>query len=342
MIYILKSLLIFSTSLLIALFVLPRIIHLASALSLMDFPDSRRKVHDVPKPLVGGLGMILAVSFSCLIFIPPLDLNLRGFYSAVVMLGIVGFLDDFRELHYRWKFIAQMLAATIMIYYSKTILLSFGNLLSFGSIDLGIFAIPVTIFCTIGVINAINMIDGLDGLAGGVSFIAFISFAALAYINEQLNLMLLSLALGGAVLGFLKYNWHPSKLFMGDAGSFFLGFSLTFLSIAIAQGDNSVVPPAAILLVVTIPTVDTMTLMIKRGIRGKSPFSADKTHFHHILLKFGLDAKSAVMVLLFLSAVFSSLGIIGTIFKIPDYYLFSVFSIYFILYFMVSFYSRDT
>jgi UDP-GlcNAc:undecaprenyl-phosphate GlcNAc-1-phosphate transferase len=349
MIYVLKASLVFLTTLIGTLFILPKLMHIASTwivteegsfnkrYRLMDFPDNHRKVHDVPKPLVGGLGMLIMVSLSSVLFVPPSDLNLRGYYSAVIMLGIVGFLDDFRELHYRWKFVAQIVAATVMIHYSRNALLSFGDLLSFGSINLGIFIAPVTIFCTLGVINAINMIDGLDGLAGGISLIAFISFTILAYVNRQFEIMLLSLSLSGAVIGFLRYNWYPSKLFMGDAGSFFLGFSLAFLSIAITQTrSDNLVPPVAALLILAVPIVDTITVMVRRMIKGKSPFTADQNHLHHILLRLGLNIRGTVIAILSLSLVFSSFAVVGTIFRIPEYYLFLVFSVYFILYFFLA------
>lgn len=228
-----------------------------------------------------------------------------------------------------------------MIFFSKTVLLSFGDLLSFGPINLGILAIPLTIFSTVGVINATNMADGLDGLAVGLSLIAFISFAILSYINSKTELMLLGIALSGAVAGFLRYNWHPSRLFMGDAGSLFLGFSLAFLAIAITQKNNSLVPPVAALLILAVPIVDTLTIMIKRILNGKNPFVADRYHLHHIFLRFGLDKKATVTVILFLSAILSSTAIIGRILKIPEYYLFFTFIGYFVLYFTSSFYIKE-
>jgi UDP-GlcNAc:undecaprenyl-phosphate GlcNAc-1-phosphate transferase len=306
--------------------------------TLMDPPDKKRKMHNIPKPLVGGIGMILIVSLSSIIFVPPENLNLRGYYSAVILLGIVGFMDDFSDLHYSWKFFAQVLAAAIMINYSKTSLISFGNILSTGDLTLSSYLIPpVTVFCTMGVINAFNMMDGLDGLAGGVSLIAFVSFSILAFINGQIEMMLLCLALTGSVLGFLKYNWHPAMLFMGDAGSFFLGFSLAFLSIAITQGGFGKVPPVAALLILAVPIADTLTVMLKRMIRGKSPFFADKTHLHHILMKFGLKVKGCVLAIFTLSVIFSSIAILGTIFKFPEYYMFYIFAVFFVTYFIAMF-----
>lgn len=244
-------------------------------------------------------------------------------------------------MNFLLKFTVQILASVFMIYFSNTVLLSFGDLLSSGPINLGISTIPVTIFCTMGIINAINMLDGLDGLAGGVSLLALISFSVLAFINNQMELMLLSIALSGAVLGFLKYNWYPSKLFLGDAGSYSLGFVLAFLSIAITQKDNSLVPPMAPLLILAVPIVDTITIMLKRGMKGKNPFRADKYHLHHILLRFGLDIKEAVTLIIVLSMIFSLIAIIGTILKIPNYYMFLIFSIYFISYFVSSFYIKQ-
>lgn len=328
----------FFLSFAIAFLILPKLSRIASRIGLMDHPN-RRKVHKNPKPLIGGLGIMMGISLSCLLFIPLS--NLRGFYTGLFMLALVGFLDDFRELNHHLKFVAQIIASIIMVYFSQTVLQSFGDLFSFGPINLGIFTIPITIFCTVGVINAINMVDGLDGLAGGISLIAFISFAILAYINHQMDLMLLSIALSGAVVAFLRYNWHPSKLFMGDAGSFSLGFSLAFLSIAITQTIDSRVAPVAPLLILAVPIVDTITIMIKRILNGKNPFVADRYHLHHIFPRFGLDKKATVTVILFLSAILSSTAIIGTILKVPECYLFFIFIGYFVLYFTSSFYIKE-
>ena len=337
-IYLLETVLIFFSPLIVTVFVLPRLSNMAWKIDLLDYPNER-KVHNDPKPLVGGLGMAIGVFFSCFLFINlP---NLQGFYVGAVMLGIVGFLDDFIELNYLWKFSAQILAVLSMIYVSDTVLFSLGDLLSLGSINLGSLAVPVTLFGTLGVINAINMIDGLDGLAGSISLIAFISFAILSSINGQTDLMLLSLILSGAIIGFLRYNWYPSKLFMGDSGSLFLGFSLAFLSIAISQKDNSLVSPAAPLLVLALPIVDTLTVTIKRILKGKNPFVADKCHLHHILLDFGLNKKRTVKTILLVSAILSTFSVVSTFFGISDYYLFLTFLIYFISYLVSSFYIEE-
>lgn len=335
----LKAFLIFFTTLATTLFILPQLSHIAAKIDLLDYPDAKRKAHNNPEPLIGGLGMIIGFFLSCLLFSQMS--GMRGFFGGVAILGVVGVLDDYKELNHRWKFIAQIIASILMIYFSKTALLTFGDLFNFGQINIGMFTTPMTVVATVGVINSINMIDGLDGLAGGISLIAFISCGIFSYINNQTDLMLLSIALSGAVIAFLKYNWYPSKLFMGDAGSLFLGFSLTFLSLKITQTNGSHISPVAPLLILAVPIVDTITLMIKRTLKGKNPFKADKYHLHHILTRLGLDKNWAVKVILCISVLFSCIVIIGMIAKIPEYYLFLVFITYFILYLISSFYIKN-
>ncbi|HTZ18803.1 MAG TPA: PilZ domain-containing protein [Dissulfurispiraceae bacterium] len=320
-----RELLSFLAAFLLGLALLPSLARIASRIGLVDTPN-RRKVHATPKPLVGGLGIMMSLAVSCLLFVPLS--NLRGFYAGAIILIIVGFLDDYKELRHGGKFVAQVLASLIMIYFSDVTLKSFGDLLYLGSIDVGILSVPLTIFCTVGVINAINMVDGLDGLAGGISLIAFLSFSVLAYLNGQSELSLLSLAFSGAVLAFLRYNRPPASMFMGDAGSLSVGFALAFFSIAVTQKAGTVVQPAAALLMLAVPVCDTVTIMTVRIIKQKSPFTADKKHLHHILLRFGFNRKRTVTFILLISAVLSLAAVIGTVARMPDWFLFAVFAFY--------------
>lgn len=334
-----EAILIFLTSFGVAFLLIPRLASIAKKVGLIDYPDDHRKSHRNPTPLVGGLGMVLAFVFTCLLYIP--STGMRGFFAGVVLLFIVGFLDDFRELGHRWKFVAQICAAFFMMYLSDVYLVTFGNLLYFGDINFGIFAIPVTIFCTVGITNAINMIDGLDGLAGGVSLIAFIAFATLSFIGGLWDHFFVSIALCGVTLGFLFFNWRPARVFMGDAGSLFLGFCLVYLSIIITQDEGSVVRPVIPLLVLAAPISDTLTLMTKRAMAGKSPFHADNYHLHHILVRMGLTKIFATLSILGVSAIFALIAVLGTIYRIPEYFLFLFFMVYFVLYFTASFYLKD-
>ncbi|MFO8077584.1 MAG: MraY family glycosyltransferase, partial [Thermoplasmatota archaeon] len=158
-------------------------------------------------------------------------------------------MDDLKGVGHWPKFLAQIIAASLLIYFSNSVLVNFGDLLGMGTIAIESqwLAYGLTVLGVVGVINSVNMIDGLDGLAGGVSFIAFISFAFQASLAQQPVLMLLCLAFAGALLGFLRFNWSPSLLFMGDAGSICLGFALCYMALALTQGEGSQVRPVSAL-----------------------------------------------------------------------------------------------
>ena len=340
-----KALLSLLVPLAVTFFILPRFAHMATYIGLVDIPN-RRKLHRMPKPLVGGLAMSLGVAFGCLLFIPLNFIKgyagggLRGYYAGSVLLVVIGFFDDFKEVHHRLKFFAQIIAAILIVLFSRVSLVTFGDLLSFGSINFPLLAIPMTILGTVGVINALNMIDGVDGLAGGISLVAFSAFAVLSYIDGHVVTLLLCLALCGAIIAFLWYNWNPAKLFMGDAGSLFLGFTASFVSIVLTQEQGSIVRPVAPLLVLAVPITDTLTVMIKRMIRGKSPFYADRTHLHHVLLKFGFTKRQTTSIIIAMSSAFSLLALAGTVFEFPEYSLFMIFLAYFFAYFLSSFFVK--
>lgn len=313
------------TSFSVAFLILPMLSRVAVRIGLLDHPEER-KVHLIPKPLVGGIGMAIAFFICSLLFIPHSSFG--GLYAGILLLIIVGFFDDYKEFTHRWKFLAQIFAAILMMHLSKTFLFSLGNLFSFGEVRLGVLAIPVTIFCTVGVVNAINMADGLDGLAGGISLLALISFAGVSVMDNHPDLLFLSLALIGALIGFLKYNWHPSKLFMGDAGSLVLGFFLAFFSIKLTQDEGSHISPMFPLLVLAVPIVDTVIVMTKRVLRNKSPFYADKNHLHHLLMRRGYSHAATVKIMLSLSALLSLFAIYATAAALPDHVMFLAFAAY--------------
>ncbi|MBW1635624.1 MAG: undecaprenyl/decaprenyl-phosphate alpha-N-acetylglucosaminyl 1-phosphate transferase [Deltaproteobacteria bacterium] len=314
-----------------AVVILPNLSRFGMQIGLVDIPNER-KVHDVPKPLVGGIGIVIAATFSILAFVPSFALG--GYYAGMILLLLIGVMDDLYDLGHRKKFLAQIVATTLLIYLSNINLSNFGNLIGLGKIvipDIGWLIWGVTVFSVVGVTNAVNMIDGLDGLAGSISFVSFITFAALSVIVGDSNLMLVNLALAGAIFGFLRYNWSPAALFMGDAGSLCLGFSLSFMALALTQSGLSPVPPVSVLLVMGVPISDTLIVMIRRICKGRSPFKPDNTHLHHILLQHGLDGRKPVTVMLFLSVVFCGISILGVMLPLPEPLLFAVFGIYFII-----------
>ena len=333
----LKALLIFLVSLFCALFVLPKLSVIARNIGLLDQPN-QRKVHTIPRPLVGGIGMMISATFTSLLFIPLA--GLRGFFSGLSVLLLTGFLDDFKEMGHKQKFLAQISACILLIYFSNTTLVSFGDLAGLGDINIpwkGLTWIT-TIFCVVGVINAVNLIDGLDGLAGGITFASFMLFAAHASLADNTTYLYLNLAFAGAVLGFLRFNWPPASLFMGDAGSLCIGFTLAFMSISMTQGANPLTRPITPLLILALPIVDTLTIMTKRVIGGGSPFQADQHHIHHIFLRHGFSRELTTKIIIGISLILGSVSLLGPLYKLPDFILFAVFSTYFILYFFTSFF----
>ncbi len=334
----LRIILVFLVSLISSVFLIPKLSRIAGKIGLLDQPSSR-KMHDKPKPLVGGLAMVIASTFSFLLFV-PLE-GLRGFFTGMAILLLIGFLDDFREIGSREKFLAQILATSIMFYLSKTGLSSFGDLLGLGPIDLPDNVYVqwlVTVFCVVGVCNSFNMIDGLDGLAGGLAGLGFLTFVILASVGGNTTVMLLNLALLGAVIGFLRFNWHSASVFMGDAGSLCLGFALSFMALVTTQGEEAVMKPVCALLILAVPIVDTVFLMCKRILQGNSPFKADKNHLHHNLVRTGFTKESSVNIILFLSFCFCSIAVIGTIWDIAEWILFLIFVVYCMIYILGSAY----
>ncbi len=334
----LRIILTFLTSIISVVFLIPKLSRIATKIGLVDQPG-KRKMHNYPRPLVGGLAMVISATFSFLLFIPLT--GLRGYFVGVAILLLIGFLDDYREIGHREKFLAQILAISILMYLSRIYLHNFGNLIGLGDIKIPgnpFFIWAVTVFCTVGVINAINLIDGLDGLAGGFSFIAFLTFAAHASLAGNTTVMLLNIALIGAVLGFLRFNWKNAKVFMGDAGSLCLGFSLTFMALALTQGEESSMSPVAALLILAVPIVDTLTVMSKRIMRGESPFKPDRYHLHHIFIRYGMSKDWAVKIILGICGIFCGISLLDAVYDIPEWFFFFIFAAYFIGYIISSFY----
>ncbi len=307
----------------------------AEKLGFIDHPDGKRKIHTIAKPLVGGIGIITGVLITMLLFMPFWQ-NV-GLIIAMLMVIVIGAIDDRHDVSFKIRFVVQTGATASIMYFGGTVLHSFGNLMGFGAIETGLLAWPITLFCVVGVINAVNMTDGLDGLAGGTSLIAFSAFGMLAWLNNQPELTYISIAFVGALAAFLRFNWHPSKLFMGDAGSMSLGFVLAFFAIEVTQKTGSIVSPAAALLVLALPVTDTITVMVKRVLKGQSPFHPDKTHLHHIIKAMGFNHRKVVILIVSLTIISSSIAVIGTLMSVPDYLLFTIYLFCFTVYFAASY-----
>lgn len=265
----------------------------ATKWQIIDNPGAR-KVHAAPIPRVGGLAMAIGVLVAALLII-PLEPRDRYFLAAAGLLTLFGVLDDRFDLDYRIKLLGQIVAVVIVV---------FGADIQIHSITLderiampSSVSIPLTILFLVGITNAINLADGLDGLAGGTTFMCLGALAMLAHNSGQIVCAQLSLAFAGAVLGFLRFNTYPASVFMGDAGSQLLGFSVGVLSLRATQSGETAVSAAAPILLLALPIMDTLTVMAQRISEGRSPFSADKNHIHHKLLQMGFAHHEAVMVI---------------------------------------------
>lgn len=265
----------------------------AAKVGLTDRPGAR-KVHSVAVPRVGGIAMAAGILVPTL-FAVPLSPAIGGFLAGVLVLLIFGVWDDRVDLDYRWKFLGQFLAVTLCIVVGhvqiteltldRPILLPDGLswLLTFGFL--------------VGVTNAVNLADGLDGLAGGLSLLCLCAIAVFGAICGNRPVTAIALIESGAILGFLRFNTHPARVFMGDGGSQVLGFSIGTLAILATQGDRTALSAALPLLLLGLPIVDTLTVMLRRALEGRSPFSSDRGHLHHRLLDLGFAHHEAVVLI---------------------------------------------
>lgn len=283
------------TAVLVTIALTPFFSVLAMRLQWVDLPNER-KVHTIPIPRVGGEAMALG-AFIPLCYWLHADSFVLSYLAGSAVLVLVGGVDDVRELSPRVKFAGQGGAALIAIFGGGVRIESLGSLVSENLLLPGWLSVPLTLVAMVGVTNAINLSDGLDGLAGGISLLIFAGIGYLAFLDGNTVIGLISLALFGALFGFLRFNTHPASVFMGDAGSQLLGFSAITLSIALTQGHPTALSPVLPLILLGFPILDTLTVMTVRMSQGRSPFSADKNHFHHHLMALGFRHPESVLII---------------------------------------------
>ena len=297
----------FAVALGTALTVTPLVIKFAFKTGAVDIPDAR-KVHKFPIPRIGGLGIYLAFIVSIIFSVfaagiggetlrEIIGLTLSG--SLIVALGLV---DDYKNLPAKVKLLGQIVAACVLVF-------GFDVRIDFITDPLGDYiylewlAIPATIFWIVGLTNTINLIDGLDGLAAGVSAIASVTILLVALKQNFLLVTLLTAALAGAAAGFLFYNSHPAKIFMGDSGSMFFGFMLAGISVIGAVKSTATITLIVPILALGLPILDTTFAIVRRYRGGKPIFQPDKGHLHHRLLSLGFTHKQAVLLMYVISAI---------------------------------------
>jgi len=286
---------------------------IAAHVKLVDKPGGRKK-HEGHIPLVGGLSIYIGTTITALLFLEQ-PIFIRLFLLAGGLIVFIGAIDDRYDISARLKLMGQVLVCAIFVYGLDIKISSLGNLLGFGDIQLGLLAYPLTIMALVGSINAFNMMDGVDGLVGSLAAISFLGLAFLFGVNDNSNFQLLSLIFVSAITAFLVFNiWgSPSnknlkKVFMGDAGSTFMGLALGVLLIKGSQEPSHAFSPITALWLVLLPMTDMFTIMYRRIRRGRSPMAADRTHIHHILLRAGLNKYKTLAIMIFIQFLLVFVG----------------------------------
>jgi len=322
--------------LLLTLLATPVLSWAAHHYGFLDRPDERKHHHGAV-PAVGGLAMAIAIAICALWRLAGHEIFWEMF-AATFTIVMIGFLDDLKKLPVAVRFSIQGAAALAVSMIAGVQLAQLGDLLGSGAIVLGVSSIPLTVFSVVGVANALNLSDGMDGLAGGLALIATIFIGAVAYLSDMAITLDGLLILCGALIGFLFFNmrfsWQPrAKVFMGDSGSLMLGFLLAWAAIRVTQDERNAFPPAAALWFFAIPLWDTVSLMLRRMLKGKSPFHPGRDHLHHILLRVGYTDSQVVRFILLVAVACGFVGFFGWRWGVPDAVLFYGFLALFAFYF---------
>ena len=321
--------------------VTPLLIRFAERVNAVDEPDAR-KTHTAPMPRIGGVavfagfiaGMTFAAYATGLLFHLPQGVYWRGLIFAATGLFLVGLLDDLRGLSFRWKFAAQIIAA-VFVWQSGFRIEVVSHPLG-GDLNLAWMSLPITVLWIVGITNAVNLIDGLDGLAAGIALITTLTVGLIAFDRGLLGVTAASVTLAGALAGFLRFNFNPARIFLGDSGSLFLGFVLAVTSVRGSQKGPTAVAVLVPLLVLGLPLMDTGLAVVRRslriGARGRKRdgstvayflrnyqqvFLPDRGHIHHRLLDLGLSHRNAVLVLYGVGVAFAMVAFSTVFVKSP-------------------------
>ncbi|WHY91227.1 MraY family glycosyltransferase [Neobacillus cucumis] len=291
-----------------SILITPIIKKLAFKVGATDNPN-QRKVHQKIMPRLGGLAIYVSFILGLLLMHPDSQYHAAIVVGSVIILA-TGVLDDIFELSAKIKFLLQIAAALIVVYWGG-VHVDFINLPFGGNLYFGAMSVPITVIWIVGVTNAINLIDGLDGLAAGVSSIALITISAMAIVMGDPYVMTMGAILLASTLGFLIFNFHPAKIFMGDTGALFLGYMIAVLSL-LGFKNVAFISFVVPVIILGVPISDTFFAIVRR-LYNKNPLSApDKSHLHHCLLKLGFTHRQTVLLIYAMSAMFGLAAVIFT------------------------------
>lgn len=323
------------SSVILSYFAITLITPLATRFGLVDIPKGRKQ-HSGSIPLIGGVSIFFAVLVSSLIFL-PIENKLLSYLFCAAAIVTLGVIDDYRDLGVKIRLAIQSIVATVMMYSSEASISDLGNVFGFGAIELGYFGIVFTIVCVIACINAFNMIDGIDGLAGSLSIVTLFSVFILFLISGAKSFVQLPLIIVATVVPYLAFNLgikghRTKKIFMGDAGSMFIGLSVIWFLMMGTQGADLAFRPVTALWIIAVPLMDMIAIIIRRIKKGQSPFSADRDHLHHIFMRFGVSSRQALGIITLLGLLMSAIGILGEYYHVPEIVMLGLFVTCFLLY----------
>jgi UDP-GlcNAc:undecaprenyl-phosphate/decaprenyl-phosphate GlcNAc-1-phosphate transferase len=294
---------------------------LAMRIGLVDEPDDERKHHDDAVPPIGGL-IILPVFMAAVILMGG-EINTYGvLFITLIMLLVVGAIDDMMPLHPWFKFAVQILAATLVVVFGGARIYTLGDMFGFGEVSLGWMSIPFSIAAVALLVNSINLMDGLDGLAAGKSFVVLGWLVLACFVGHEPRAAMMMIPLLGALTGFLFYNMrHPMRekasVFLGDAGSMGLGLVLAWFCVTLSQEEEPVIMPISIAWIVALPVIDACGQFYRRVREGRHPFSPDRGHFHHHFIHAGVPVGKSTAMILLLGFVLGGIGYFSILAGVP-------------------------
>lgn len=288
--------------LLISLFMSLTFTPIAIRLNILDKPNYR-KIHTKPIPKAGGIGIFIPIIIISFWYYNRYGLSTSQLSTFFILfyLMIVGIIDDKIELSSKTKLIFQILAGILSIYMNNMLKLT------------GIYIIDalLTVLWIVGIINAVNLIDGLDGLASGIGIVTSSAFAFIGYLTKDYILLYFSLAIVGSLLGFLKYNFMPAKIFMGDTGSLPLGYILSIFSIKCMNSIGGLSGVSFSIIVLGVPIYDTLLSILRRYLNRKPIFAPDRSHFYNLLMDVrGLEHKKTVFTIYVINIILIMLAVV--------------------------------
>ena len=308
----------FALVLAISFFLTPLVAKISMNLYIVAWPGERH-IHKKITPRMGGLAIYSAFLIGCMLFVDG-DRQIMALLMGGFVIGLCGVLDDLTELRASVKLLFQVVATLIVVFYGE-IRIGHINIPGGFEIDFGALSIIVTILWIIGITNAVNLIDGMDGLCAGVSSIILATFAMISFMQGREDIVLISLLLLAAVIGFLFHNFYPASIFMGDTGSLFIGYMIATISL-LGFKSSAFLTLGPAIFILAIPILDTFLSIIRRKIKGVAIMAPDKEHLHHTLMyKLNLSQTKTVLIIYGVTFYFSQISYVYLLDKKLAFYM---------------------